>query len=142
MPTQWSVAALALASLPCVVGMADMKLGVGKKNFHAGMMENPDFDAIRLFHVPTFSGEVTPYSRLERAAVKAAEAAAFQHDSNRAYLHEMKELFTDEKKHAGSWLVEVPENIPNLEIEPIGYTRQVTFPTLPISLPLSFLPSA
>mmetsp|Transcript_32539 Transcript_32539/g.77219 ORF Transcript_32539/g.77219 Transcript_32539/m.77219 type:complete len:185 (-) Transcript_32539:52-606(-) len=122
MPTRWSVAALALASLPCVVGMGDMKVGV--KNFHAGMMEQPDFDSITLFHVPTFTGEMTPYSRLERAALKAAEAAAFKHDSNRAYRHEMKALFSQEKKHAGSWLVEEPEIFPNLELEPIGYSRQ------------------
>lgn len=125
MPGKRAVVAMALvAAAAPVAPMATASEVKKMPSIHAGMMEQPDFDAVTCFHMPTFTGEMTPYDRLERAAQKDLDRIKFQRDHNRAYKHELQAVFTQQRKHGGTWVVDEPAEIPNLELEPIGYSRQ------------------
>ena len=95
---------------------------------HPGLLLQPQFDEVLLFHLPTQIGEhYNPYEGKALPGEHFVKRPIYS-PINRKLQQDIANVLDDEPSslhcHAGNWINKHPDDIPNLELEPIGYSRR------------------
>ncbi|EKX49325.1 hypothetical protein GUITHDRAFT_104853 [Guillardia theta CCMP2712] len=95
---------------------------------HPGLLLQPQFDEVLLFHLPTQIGEhYNPYEGKALPSEHFVNRPIYS-PINRKLQQDITNVLDDEPSslhcHAGNWINKHPDDIPNLELEPIGYSRR------------------